>query len=182
MDESVERRDSFLAAYDGDIERVPGIRVGDINTGRIGKGLYGCGLAHALLMQRIGDMDEGWYGVFEDDARGDFKGIGANRIVRNIVARTSKQFINLSNGGNGQRPEYSLNFVYNCMIGYLITPLGARTTSALILKNLDKQACDAITDVYLRNPLPPFPGNGIGCYVKLIGVSGSPSVIESFGR
>lgn len=157
MEESVDRRESFLEAYNGDIERVPGIRVGnDVNTGKIGKGLYGCGLAHALLMQRIGDMPDGWYAVYEDDARGDFKGIGKNEIVRNIVARTEKQFINLSIGGNGRRPAYSLNFVYNCMFAYLVTPLGARVTSALILKYLDTEACDGTTDVHLRNPIPPL--------------------------
>lgn len=180
MEESEDRRDSFLAAYDGEIERVPGIRVGpEIDTGKLGRGAYGCGLAHALLMQRIGDMPHGWYAVYEDDARGDFKGIPSNMIVRNIVARTQKQFINLSI--SGVRPEYSLNFVYNCMFAYLVTPLGARTTSELILKYLDKEACDGTTDVHLRNPLF-LRGNGMGCFVRLMKTSEDPSDIERLGR
>lgn len=182
MVESEDRRDSFLEAYDGDIEHVPGIRVGpDVNTGKIGKGSYGCGLAHAMLMQRIAEMPGAWYAVFEDDARGDFKAIATNTIVRNIAARTNKQFINLS-GANHKLPSYSLNFVYNCMFAYLITPAGARTTSDLILKYLDREACDGTTDVHLRNPLHPFPGNGMGCFVRLMTVSGAPSVIGQLGR
>lgn len=177
MDTSVARRECFLATYDGPpIARVPGVLVDEgVDTGKIGRGAFGCAMAHANILRSIGDSVDGWYLVCEDDARGDFHGVMDNPIVCNIAARTDKQFINLTY--EPTRYSYDLNVVHEGTVAYLVQPTCAKLLSMRIVDNIRKYPCDYVTQLYLDRK-----GNSMGCHVNLIGYEGLDSDIAVLGR
>lgn len=173
MDKSVERRESFLKQFPFQVSRIPGVIID--KKGRLGKGATGCLVAHTNVLRIVAQKEEGWYLICEDDARGPFEEIGANKYVRHLAS--SKLFINLSK--KASRPAYSSWTPYDCTFAYLITPKGARIALQLI-QDLDfSYAIDAILKNGFKTRL--LGGNGLGAHVNLIWQEGE-SEIERIGR
>lgn len=183
MDKSTERKHRFLAGYNGksEIERVPGVVV-EKQIGKLGKGTRGCALAHAKAMNEVAKYPSGWYMICEDDCVGDFSSLESNIILRNIVHRTSKQFINL---GRYKFSPYSLSDINLCLQAYMLTPECAAKTRDIIVKNVDSPHAlpvdELIVSLYRTPRYFGQSGDSSGCHVTLFDAFG-PSDISSNGR
>ena len=181
LDKSVHRRTRFLAGYNGTlpIERVPGVKV-EKKIGILGPGTRGCALAHCNAMSIIGKKEDGWYLVCEDDCIGDFSKLEENIILRNIVHKTSKQFINL---GKYKWSSYSLSEVNMCLQAYMLTPACARKTVEEIMKTIDgpraKPVDELIVKLYRTPRFFGQSGDGSGCHVRLFDAVGPSDIMEN---
>lgn len=183
MDKSTERRDRFIRGYNGraPLERVSGVKV-EKKVGRLGIGTRGCSLAHAKAMNEIAGQPDGWYLVCEDDCVGDFSTLEENIILRNIIHRTSKQFINI---GRWKWTPYSLSDINFCTQAYLITPKQAAKTRDAIHANIDGPKALAVDELIIQMYRTPRffgqSGDKSGCHVALLDAVG-PSDITAMGR
>jgi len=183
MDESTDRKARFLKNYNGTfkMERIPGVKV-SIKKGVLGRGTYGCALAHSEAMHKVANSPEGWYLICEDDCVGDFSKLEENIILRNVVYRTSKQFINL---GKYKWSTYSLSDINLCLQAYLITPRQAAKTRDRILSTIDGPKAVAVDELVVKMYRTPKyfgqEGDGSGCHVTLFDAVG-PSDICKEGR
>ena len=183
MDLSTDRKSKFLAGFNGNmpLERVPGVKV-EKKIGRLGTGTRGCALAHAEAMNKVANKPKGWYLICEDDCVGNFKDLEKNVILRNIVHRTTKQFINL---GRYRWSTYSLTEVNLCLQAYLLTPECASKTRREILNNIDSPKALPVDELIVKlYRTPKFigqSGDGSGCHVRIFDAVG-PSIITQHGR
>ena len=183
MDESKERRERFLLGYNGlaPLKRVSGVKVLK-KTGILGKGTYGCALAHAKAMNEVSLQPAGWYLICEDDCVGDFSGLENNIILRNIISRTNKQFINL---GRYKLSPYSLSDINLCLQAYLITPAHAARTRDLIIENVNGPHALPVDELVVKLYRTPRyygqSGDSSGCQVAIFDAFG-PSDIALNGR
>lgn len=183
MNESVERRERFLSKYNGSapLERIEGVRVSQ-QIGKLGKGTYGCAAAHAKAMGEVAKQRDGWYLVCEDDCIGNFNELETHLILRNVVYKTKKQFINL---GKYLWSSYSLSDINLCLQAYLITPKCAAYTKNKILENINGPSALPVDELIVRLfRTPRYPGqsgDGSGCHVTIFNAEGSSS-IDLYGR
>ena len=174
-----KRRQRFLNDYNCHIplEIVDGVIV-DFKHKFIEKATYGCTLAHVKTLELISKQKEGWYLVFEDDAKDDFSKIQSNIYVKNIIHKTKKSFINLSLSTLNDEivknyPDYSLNFVGWQLTAYLIKQEKALELSKRIKTYADQRGYPVDTTTALTCSERTFKnfwrGDDSGCRVNLIG-------------
>lgn len=163
LDKNKERKKEFEKRYYKNpivikniipLQRVSGVLVDKLpNNTKIGKGQYGCSLAHLKILKHIATKKKkGWYLICEDDCVGNFSLLPKKLNYVNYLP-----FINSVNLGglieikellekiNINIDSYNVPVPFGFgvnMHGYLVTPEGAKKMYKIIKENVLEMPCD----------------------------------------